>query len=138
MNTKLFANNKLINSRLLNFECKRLEQPSTEGELKIIISIGMELGEAFTDETFDVKFTIKIECIEEEDPKLFVLNYSRKAFYKTTNGIIFKENNFEKDLKLFIRESYSLSYKYINDILREMQVKFNLPHSIPENSTEKL
>jgi hypothetical protein len=134
MKSNLFSNSKLEKVLLLEMSCKKLDAPAKNALLNIQIFFDLKLGEIKKKKHFDVLMSLKIKCCEEEDgaDKLFSLYYNLKAKYSTSKIGNVTEKNLLKESSFFMGELYLFTRDDINNALNKMNIKFQMPYSIPE------
>lgn len=132
MASKIFDTSKLENVSLLEMTCKKLETPSKKSYLNIQILFDLSLEKIADKNNYSLTMSIKIKCEENEKEKLFSLIHRIRATYSTKDTGKINDDSITKEIQLFLSQLYLLSRDDINNILNKMNVRFQMPFSIPD------
>jgi len=137
MNSNIFIGSKLLKLTVLEINCKKLDTPSEKSLLKIFVEMGIDFNDEKTDQGYEFVYNISIKCKEDDDEKLFSLNYTAKAIYDIKSDSDNISKKFEKVKDNFLRELYMMALDYLNNTLFRMKVRFQLPAYLPKDVKEK-
>ena len=132
MASKIFDKSKLESFSLLEMACKKLEAPSKKSYLNIQILFDLSLEKVTDKNNYALTMSIKIKCKENEKEKLFSLNHRVKSTYYTKDTKKIDDDSITNEIQLFLSQLYLLSRDDINHVLNKMNVRFQMPFSIPD------